>query len=144
MSEVKSAMMYLQSLNVPKNGSIIFDIDDTLIRSYRKRSPGDNGLIQPVKDLYDYARYIGLQPFIVTNRDGTVENTAYTHKELERHGIVGYDTVYFRDPMCTDMWVPKLNARKHIYDRGYVTVMSVGDMPWDIGQYGGYGVLLPS
>ena len=33
----------------------------------------------------------------------------------------------------------KLEARKRIPDN---VIMSIGDKPWDIGQYGGYGILV--
>ena len=36
----------------------------------------------------------------------------------------------------------KLTARKNLHEMGYTVVMSVGDMPWDIGAYGGVGIKL--
>ena len=33
----------------------------------------------------------------------------------------------------------KLNARKAIEDH---VIMSIGDKSWDIGQYGGYGIIV--
>lgn len=133
---VASAKAYLGSMCSPANAAIIFDIDDTLLRPRR-------GLIYPVKDLYDYSIEIGLRPFIVTNREGSKEVVDATHAELAYYGIRGYDTAYFRHPQCQDMWSPKLGARKHIAERGFVTVMSVGDKPWDIGEHGGVGVIIP-
>lgn len=133
----QSAMNRLRQTRVPRNGAIIFDIDDTLIKS-------SGGLINPVKRLYDLAGRMGLVLFIVTNRVGTKSNIQWTHTELEQHGITGYNTAYFRDPECSDMWHPKRSARKNIYDRGFETVMSVGDKKWDIGEYGGVGVIIPS
>ncbi len=132
-----SAMNKLRQTRIPENGAIIFDIDDTLIKS-------SGGLIGPIKSLYDLASRIGLVLFIVTNRVGTKSNIKETHAELSRYGITGYNTAYFRDQECDDMWHPKKSARKNIRDRGYKTVMSVGDKPWDVGEYGGIGVIVPS
>lgn len=133
---VLKAASRLQQITLPTNSSAIFDIDDTLIRS-------SGELIPEVRDLYNYTLSLGMTTFIITNRVGTDENIERTHQELSSHGIVNYNTAYFRDADCHNMWYPKLNARKHISDRGYTTIISVGDKPWDIGKYGGLGVIIP-
>jgi hypothetical protein len=36
----------------------------------------------------------------------------------------------------------KINARKQILDMGYTPLMSIGDMHWDVGKYGGIGIIV--
>lgn len=129
------ATAILRRITRPPNASIVFDIDDTLIDS-KSNTP-----IVPVVNLYHKAREMGYIPFIVTNRAGG--HDYYTNYQLEKMGIVGYKTIYFRRPREIDFWGTKRAARKHITEQGYNIVMSVGDKPWDIGDYGGYGIIIP-
>jgi predicted secreted acid phosphatase len=132
---VRRASSYLSDLKLPEMPAMVFDIDDTLINS-------SNLPIVPVIQLFEYAKHLGITPFIVTNRMGNDGNDIYTSQQLYAHGIRGYKGIYFRDKECLDMWTPKICARRHIYEKGYNTVMSIGDKVWDIGEYGGVGVIV--
>jgi predicted secreted acid phosphatase len=37
----------------------------------------------------------------------------------------------------------KESCRESITNKGYKIVLSIGDTQWDVGKYGGYGILLP-
>lgn len=119
---------------VLKNRVVVFDIDGTLLKK--------NNPIQPVINLYNYAKALGYSPIIITARVGTDKNIRSTQQILHNHGIDGYLNIYFRPHGKYDLYRYKWYARKHIYDNGFITVASIGDMPWDIGEYGGYGFLL--
>ena len=67
-----------------------------------------------------------------------------TQNQLGSIGIVGYKSMYFRSPAKeNNPWKYKEIARKSVLDRGFNIIMSVGDQPWDIGNYGGIGVKVP-
>ena len=54
-------------------------------------------------------------------------------------GITGFKNIAFRPPLEIDVPGYKLKARKAIADD---VIMSVGDKKWDIGEAGGYGILV--
>lgn len=134
---IKDAIIDLQAIQKSDKSSIVFDIDDTLIDN-------DGKLISPVYDLFVYAKYIGLNIFIITNRLGSVDVIKYTNTQLDNYGI-NCNTKFFRSPYGDENpWKYKYLARKTISDRNYDIIMSVGDMPWDIGDYGGVGIIIPT
>jgi len=134
---VANAMNKLSSMDMPPNPSIIFDIDSTLINSISGQSK------TPVITLYNYALVRGISPIIITARPGYEYNIEWTKEQLFNCEIVGYKIMYFRPEGSNDIWKYKEEARKNVAERGYNTVMSVGDQMWDIGKYGGVGVLVP-
>ena len=115
--------------------SVIFDIDDTLIDQF------GNPMFDVIY-LYLQAKTLGFKIFIITARSGREENISRTIVQLEKFGIDGYSQLYFRHPDNHDVENYKLVTRQHIFDTGFNTVMSVGDMPWDIGLYGGGGIII--
>ena len=46
-------------------------------------------------------------------------------------------------PDNQNLYAYKETRRKVIYDMGFNSVMSVGDMPFDFGAYGGLSVKIP-
>ena len=40
----------------------------------------------------------------------------------------------------TDVKKYKKYARKNVVETGYKPLFSIGDMEWDIGEYGGFGI----
>jgi hypothetical protein len=111
---------------------VVYDIDDTLI--------GSNSLpITPIIDSYNYARQKGFNTAIITARPGFPQNIEQTDKQLRDCGISGYSFIFMLPPGKTDQAKFKLHARKHLHDLGHRVIVSVGDMPWDIGAYGGDG-----
>ncbi len=115
------------------NPTVIFDIDDTLISRY--------GLIKPVFELYNRVKEMGMNTIIITAR--LKQGLSYTEKQLNDNNITGYSQLYLRDLYDINPWLYKLSARKQVYDDGFDTIMSIGDFEWDLGEYGGFGVLLP-
>lgn len=115
------------------NLAMVFDIDGTLLN--------DETPIQPVVDLYNIGKSLGFHIFIITARDS--HGVSETIDQLNKIGIKEYDSMYFRLPIYWDMNQYKEQCRKSITDKGFNVVLSIGDTAWDIGRYGGYGVLLP-
>lgn len=121
--------------NPKTNDVIVFDIDGTLI--------DENGkAIDEIITAYFYVKNFGYQTAIITARPDITENIIYTLEQLRSHGITGYKFAYFLPLHKTDQATYKLLARKNITDKGYNIVASVGDMPWDIGEYGGVGFIV--
>lgn len=113
---------------------IVYDIDDTLIDS--KGRP-----IEPIIRTYWRAKNLGFTIVIVTARED--RHIEPTRRQLHSYGIVNYNGLYLRPSYETDLAKYKLSARKNIHDRGSTVIMSIGDMPFDIGKYGGIGFLVP-
>lgn len=126
-------MNILENIEFHPNQAVVFDIDDTLIHS-------KNG--QPITNicnLYHQCRQKGYNMYIITARAGTPYGIRYTMQQLQQHGIVGYKKLFFRPPLNMNVPLYKKNARKSIPE---TVVMSVGDQPWDIGEYGGIGLIV--
>lgn len=120
---------------VKENDVVVFDIDDTLIDI--------NG--EPMFDVIDFYRYvrtIGFKTIIITAREGSQPNINATLKELSLFGINDYHSIYFREPSQLNIEQYKFNSRKKVFLDGMNTVMSVGDMYWDTGAYGGVGIII--
>jgi predicted secreted acid phosphatase len=139
VKELNKATIYISTLPKLSNKqrAIIFDIDDTLL------IPEINKPIPETLFFYNWVKARGFKPVIVTARIGTLQNINLTIKQLKNLGIQDYEYIFFLPPESRDVANYKLLARKHISDLydGEV-VMSVGDNPWDVGDYGGYSVLL--
>ena len=126
----------LNSLQFYENSVIVYDIDDTLIDTSGKT-------IEPIINTYHYAKKMGIATVIITARPGTRENIEKTKEQLSQHGITGYKYMYFIPRDKQDPMTFKYIARRNLHERGYNVAMSIGDMPWDIGYYGGIGFQVP-
>tara|TARA_Y100000996_G_C22337483_1_gene567145 strand:+ start:57 stop:446 length:390 start_codon:yes stop_codon:yes gene_type:complete len=113
--------------------AVIFDIDDTLIDSRT------HTIIKPVYQLYKYCQNKGYNIYIITARPRIPYGVQLTLNQLYSLGITGFKNIAFRPPLEIDVPGYKLKARKAIADD---VIMSVGDKKWDIGEAGGYGILV--
>lgn len=121
----------INELRKHSNGFVVYDIDGTLIDNF------GNPRMHIVRT-YHYALKKGLKPVIITARIGTLENIHYTEQELFKHGIKNYSEIYFMPQSKKDQAKYKYFARKNVFKKGKI-VASIGDMPWDYGEYGGVG-----
>ena len=121
------------------NMAVVFDIDDTLISSPRS-APGRP--IMPIVSLYRYALANGFRVVIVTARPDVQGNTEYTLNQLKQHNIPHPHELYIR-PVDDDPEEFKTRARNAIRKQGWNTILSIGDMKWDVGDFGGIGILVP-
>ena len=126
-------MNILEKIPFNSNQAIVFDIDDTLICSKTHK------IIPNLFNFYNYCINRGYNIYIITARAGTVKNMNATIKQLERLGIYNYKRIYFRKPLDLKIARSKKLARKHIPHK---IVLSIGDQPGDIGEYGGIGILV--
>jgi len=110
---------WLSSRQIKSNDAIMFDIDDTLIRS-------TNGTaITPIVKLLFTSRLIGYKIVIITAR--RPESRFYTKVQLAGHGIFP-DVLEFCPPE------QKMQMKNNLsVTHGYNFVLSVGDMPTDLG-----------
>ena len=126
-------MNILQQTQFNPQQAVVFDIDDTLIDS-------ETGLIMPkTVSLFHYCVDRGYHVYIITARARTYDAVIYTINQLKHLGLTGYKLIAFRPPNEWDIPAYKLNARKSI---PHQVVMSVGDQQWDIGEYGGIGIIV--
>lgn len=131
------AIQTINNMVLPSNPAIIFDIDDTLIDS-------TDNIIYPILNIYKFAKVLNLTIIIVTNRSGDEDSIEFTLDQLKKHNITDYKSIYFRSPEReNNPWRFKEISRKNIFDRGFNVIMSIGDQQWDIGNYGGVGIVLP-
>jgi|TARA_B100002019_G_scaffold282622_1_gene288063 phosphoglycolate phosphatase-like HAD superfamily hydrolase len=126
-------MDVLEKIPFSPNQAIIFDIDDTLIDSRTHR------IIPKVFELYQYCKNRGYNIYIITARPRIPYGIQLTFYQLHTLGINGFKNIAFRPPLELDIPGYKLRARKAIQD---TVIMSVGDKKWDIGEGGGYGILV--
>lgn len=126
----------LEDIQMPPNPAVIFDIDSTLIDVWGNSLP-------QIVSLYHHVLNKGIKAVIITARADTGEAVDYTIKQLKSHGIDRYHSIYFRPKDKRDPVKYKKEARKSLINEGINTVMSIGDEQWDIGEYGGIGVLIP-
>jgi len=122
----------INTIPVNSNSVVVYDIDGTLL-------DWNGNPITPIVQTYHHARNAGLIPVIITARAGSNQNIDLTRKQLYQVGISDYKYIYFLPEDKNDQAWFKLLSRKNLHDKGYEVVMSIGDMPWDIGQYGGIG-----
>jgi hypothetical protein len=137
---LKNTIEYLKNIrDLPKNACIVFDIDDTLIDSRTGL------LIESVFEIYQYALSNMITPIIITLRSGHQSNMEKTKKQLYHIGIRNYHSLYFNPIKNTATpFQYKTICRKDVYNDGFNTIISIGDQQWDIGDFGGVGVIVPS
>lgn len=114
---------------------IIFDIDETLIDKQGR-------IIKPILELYHYALKKKINTIIITARVGLSNNIKNTISELEKNDIKNYDLLYFRPEYMRDVKEFKTFARRNVNECGYIPLFSIGDMYWDVGEYGGIPLLI--
>lgn len=118
-----------------KNGLAFFDIDLTLIDEFGKAN-------LPILDFYNFLKKQNIKIVLITARKNDEEIRMFTEIQLHELGITEYYDIIFRDPKEKDLYKFKEQSRKKFYEQGFYILMSVGDKDWDIGSYGGIGVLI--
>jgi predicted secreted acid phosphatase len=126
-------MEILKQIPFNPKQAVIFDIDDTLIDSKT------HTIITPVYQLYKYCQNKGYNIYIITARPRIPYGVQLTLNQLYSLGITGFKNIAFRPALEIDVPGYKLKARKAISDE---VIMSIGDKKWDIGEAGGYGILV--
>jgi predicted HAD superfamily phosphohydrolase YqeG len=126
-------MNVLEQIPFFHNQAIVFDIDDTLINS------DTHQLMPKTVSLFKYCVNRGYHVYIITARAKTNEAVNFTLRQLSSLGITGFRSIAFRNPNDFNISKFKEDARKSIPQ---TVIMSVGDQPWDIGKYGGVGVIV--
>lgn len=122
------------------NPSVIFDIDGTIISDKVYAPKNMDDLITPVYNFFLYCMQLGINIFVVTARPAYQYNIEKTIEMLQNIGLIATE-YYFCRP-GKNQAVCKNICRKNILDKGYTTILSIGDNIWDIGNYGGMGVLV--
>ena len=118
-------MDILGKRNIKENDGVMFDIDDTLIRSV------NGSLILPVVGLLHNAKSMGYKIVIITARPYSDYVVKHTVNQLDSHGIT-YDALGFAPPD---------QKGKMKRDLKFNFILSVGDMPTDLTD-SEYGILV--
>jgi predicted secreted acid phosphatase len=132
-------IQFFEKIPKKKTDIVFFDIDDTLLRPFSQIPTP----VKPVLDFYNYLTSNGYNVAIITARANYEENLKYTIQDLKNIGIVdNYKFLILRPKYMNDIKEYKKLARKEILDKGYTPLMSIGDMYWDVGEYGGIGIIV--
>jgi predicted secreted acid phosphatase len=130
---------FFERIPKKKTDIVFFDIDDTLLRPWAQIPTP----VQPVLDFYKYLTSHGYNVAIITARSDFEENVKYTVNDLKNIGIENdYKYLILRPQDMQDIKEFKKMARKEIINKGYTALMSIGDMYWDVGEYGGIGIIV--
>lgn len=128
-------IIFIQNMkNLPINPVVIFDIDDTLINSMTGK-PNTH-----IIEIYNYVKSVGIKPILITARSNSPETIKYTYEQLSAYNISIHNFIYFRPENEFNIAKYKREARKDVKNRGMNAIMSIGDMDWDLGDYGGIGI----
>jgi predicted secreted acid phosphatase len=123
--------------NNNKQQAVIFDIDGTLVHEHTWSNP-----IWSVINFCNYCKEIGIATIIVTARPAWDKNIELTKNALKKLGL-NCDLFFFRKPDYENLNDFKLSTRAYISTyENYNVLMSIGDNVWDIGEYGGTGILM--
>lgn len=137
-SKILEAVDKFQTSVKNEKNIVIFDIDDTLICS-QTRQP-----IPHVIDFFNYLDHFKVNKVLITARTAHPEVIQYTLNQLKELKITGYSKIFFRPSHQLDIAHFKKMSRKALVEEGYIPLMSIGDMYWDAGEFGGYPVILRS
>jgi acid phosphatase len=157
-----SARIYIESHIYPgKKNAIVLDIDDTAISSYGYEKEmgfgytpktwkeweldADAPAIEPVLDLFNRAKEMGVHIFFVTGR--REKSREETTKNLERAGYSGWDRLYMKpDAYRQASAAPyKTAVRKKLTEEGYNIIANIGDQRSDLeGGYAGKAFQVPN
>jgi hypothetical protein len=126
----------IQRLQPKPNDIVVFDIDDTMF------DPTNGNENTIVIQFYQFLIQNNINTAIITAREDTPINRLLTEQELHYHGITNWKYLLMRNPTEFDLFYYKRNMRKLIHDDGYKVIISIGDKEWDIGDYGGFGIIV--
>ena len=126
-------MNILQKIPFNENQAVVFDIDDTLLRSDTFQ------VIKPTWDLFKYFKNKIYKIYIITARPDTKRVIKWTATQLKQAGLTGFEKISFRPGWDFNVYKYKLDMRRSIPEK---IVMSVGDMLWDIKPEGGFPLLV--
>ena len=126
-------MDILKKIPFDSNQAVVFDIDDTLLRSDTFQ------VIKPTWELFQYCKDKGYKIYIITARPHTKKVIQWTAQQLQQAGLTGFKKISFRPQWDFNVYKYKLDMRRSIPEK---IVMSVGDMVWDIKPEGGFPLLV--
>jgi hypothetical protein len=118
MENINSLAMHrLGPRHVNEGDAVMFDIDDTLIHS------GTGTPIQVMIDLLNMLKILGYRIVIITARPHFEHNITWTKSQLDQNGIFMNELIFCPAHEKTKMkkWL------------GFNFILSVGDMPTDLG-----------
>ena len=137
---LKQQILFILEHNKNKKLAISFDIDGTLYKDgvYDPQTPSQ--YIKSVYDFFQYCKTLPVHLFIITARPNYPQNVYATTQSLKKHDVLGKDQYFLRPG--ENQITGKKNIREQITNQGYQFVMSIGDNPQDVGEYGGVGFLV--
>ena len=136
---LKTLLLSAKNINYKPNmqETIVLDLDGTIVYD----GSWDN-LILPVVKFINYCHNHGIKIIIVTARPGYENNVNKTKESLTNKSII-CDRFFFLKPDFKNVRLFKTNAREYITKNLKLNIlMSIGDNDWDMGEYGGLGVLM--
>ena len=136
---LKNLLLSAKNINYKPNmqEAIVLDLDGTIVYD-----GSWDTLILPVVQFINYCHKNGIKIIIVTARPGHENNVNKTKESLTKKSII-CDRFFFLNPSFKNVRLFKTNAREYITKNLKLNIlMSIGDNDWDMGEYGGLGVLM--
>jgi len=119
------------------NEAIVFDLDGTIVFDGTWDTP-----ILPITNFIKHCNDLNISVIIITARPGFESNINNTRNSLQKLAI-NCDRFFFKNPDFKDIKEFKINARNYVTDiLKHNILMSIGDNSWDMGKYGGLGILM--
>ncbi len=155
------AWKQLRKKKVGNKDVIIFDIDDTVLSSYKEAKrisygyipkntqdwilKSDAPAIKPVKDLYDKLVQKGYTIIFLTNRDHEKEYES-TVKNLRDQGFQSFEKVILRQPSERKLKATeyKTNVHRKLLRDGHKVIACIGDQWSDFSKLCGHTVKVPN
>lgn len=150
--QVTRAKKYITSrLKKVKNNekiAIVFSLDDTILSQYNYAMESDFSLLEgisnkwkmdakvpplnPIIDLYNFAKSKKLSVFIITNRGIDLKES--TLQNLNLVGINDYNEIFFipNNKSYSTLQEFKTQIRKNITESGYTIIVNIGDQSSDL------------
>lgn len=128
-------LSHIQNHIEPSKCIVVFDIDDTLIKSMNDKA------LQCVIDLYHLCQSYGFVIYVITARVDEGDNKKYTSDQLKLHDIHVTSKHLILRPKNQTTKTFKEQARASISKRKKI-ILTLGDQITDIGNDCGLGILL--
>ncbi len=148
-----SIRRYLNSIQLPCNAAVVFDVDDTVICSFDYSQDNNFGYnpktfhkwektpkkaIPAMLELYHFIQSKGITIFFVTGRRENRRKA--TEQNLKSAGFTSWQGIYLQpeDDNANSIMPFKSAARRQIEEQGYSIVANIGDQESDL--LGGYAL----
>lgn len=158
---IKEAKARFSKVEIKKNSTVIFDVDETVLNNYGLAKQMDFGYVydlnkkwnqelkapafKQVKDLYNFLIDRGVKIIFLTGRN--LNEYDVTYKNLIQAGYTGFDTLITQSEDEQNLKPQEFKSKKRteLANKGYEIIGTVGDQWTDLnGPYSGVQIKIPN